>query len=165
MYNYQIDTLSLPLPDMMLRDERRWEGPARWPESFQLAMEMGAPEARVINADVQLLKRIIAIVKTNMADENFGVSQLAKETGLCRRQLHRKLRSLVNLSPSHFIRTLRLQRAALMIRQNADTVAGIAYQTGFNTPNYFCTVFRKTFGCTPKVYRDKMLSELKFKAI
>jgi len=38
-------------------------------------------------------------------------------------------------------------------RQNAGTVAEIAYMTGFNTPNYFAKCFRKQFGCSPSEYK------------
>ena len=72
--------------------------------------------------------------------------------------------ALIDQSPGRYICTLRLNRAVALIRSNADTpvcratgrLAGIAYQTGFNTPSYFCNVFRRHFGCTPGEYRNKL---------
>ena len=60
--------------------------------------------------DELLLKRLAAIVETHLTDESFDVGRLAAEIGLCRRQLHRKLRALIDQSPGRFIRMLRLRR-------------------------------------------------------
>lgn len=101
------------------------------------------------------LQRLITIVEKNHSDESFDVRKLAKEIGLCRRQLHRRLRKSVNQSPRRFITTYRLHRAVTLMQRRNTTIAEIAYQCGFNTPNYFCKVFRDEFGCTPSSYREK----------
>ena len=118
-------------------------------DSLLIAQQTGQAD------DELLLKRLAAIVEIHLPDESFNVGRLAAEAGLCRRQLNRKLRALIDQPPVHFIRTLRLRRAAALIRSNADTIEGIAYLSGFNTPNYFSKVFRQEFGCSPGEYREK----------
>ena len=154
MHNHNINTMTFPFPGIIFWDKEGRDYRNRQRERFYPAIEMDASEMLISGRDEQLLQQVIHIVEENLPDENFGVAELARETGLCRRQLHRKLRALANQSPSRFIRTLRLQRAAALIRHSSDTFSEIAYQTGFNTPNYFCKVFRKEFGCTPKEYRQ-----------
>ena len=107
-----------------------------------------------MKADKKLLQRMAAIVEANLSDQTFTVEKLAYESGFCRRHLHRKLQALTNQSPSRFITALRLQHAAVLIIHSSERISEIAYQSGFNTPNYFCKVFREAFGCSPKAYRE-----------
>ncbi len=155
MYHQQANTAALSFSGIIFQDKKH-PNYREWRQAhFHPSIEIDAAETAMINANERFLQRIIAIVKANMEDETFGVGQLAKETCLCRRQLHRKLRALLNQSPSGFIRSCRLQRAAALIRNSSETFSEIAYKSGFNTPNYFCKVFREAFGCTPKAYRAK----------
>jgi signal transduction histidine kinase/ligand-binding sensor domain-containing protein/AraC-like DNA-binding protein len=98
------------------------------------------------------LEKALAAVEQHMALEDFGVENLGAKLGMSRSQLHRKLRALTNQSPTLFIRAIRLQRGADLLRQNAATVAEIAYAVGFGSQAYFSTCFREQFGCTPKEY-------------
>ncbi|MGH7595369.1 MAG: helix-turn-helix domain-containing protein [bacterium] len=63
------------------------------------------------------------------------------------------LTDMTNQSVSEFMLSMRLQRAVALLKQNAGTVAEIAYMVGFNTPNYFAKCFRKQFGCSPSEYK------------
>ncbi len=155
MYHQQANTAALSFSGIIFQDYKH-PGYREWQqEHFHPSIEIDAAETAMINANERFLQRMIAIVKANMGDETFGVSQLAGEIGLCRRQLHRKLRALLNQSPTGFIRSCRLQHAAALIQNSSETFSEIAYKSGFNTPNYFCKVFREAFGCTPKAYRAK----------
>jgi AraC-like DNA-binding protein len=78
---------------------------------------------------------------------------------LSRSQLHRKLRALTNQSPSLVIRSVRLQRAAELLQQNAGSVAEIAYQVGFSSQAYFTKCFREQFGRTPKEYAQQRMAD------
>jgi AraC-like DNA-binding protein len=72
---------------------------------------------------------------------------------LSRTQLHRKLRALVNNSCSEFIRTIRLNQAAELLRKRTASVSEIAYGTGFNNPSYFSITFKQQFGMSPSEYQ------------
>lgn len=124
-------------------------------ERFSGEILLKPADVAITSLDQQFLEKVIGVVETRMADETFNVDALAEGVVMSRRQLHRKLLALTNQPPRQFILSLRLQRAAELLLKNAGTVAEIAYQTGFNTPNYFTKVFRKQFGCTPKEYCEK----------
>jgi len=84
-----------------------------------------------------------------MEEQGFGVENLAREVGLSRAHLNRKIQALTNLSTCAFIRTLRLQKAAKMLRNATGTVSEIAYKVGYNNLSYFSKVFRNQFGKLP----------------
>jgi AraC-like DNA-binding protein len=67
-------------------------------------------------------------------------------------QLNRKLNALVNQPAGQLMRSLRLQRAADLLKQKAGTIAEICYQLDFNDPAYFSRAFKKQFGCSPTEY-------------
>jgi TolB-like protein/AraC-like DNA-binding protein/Tfp pilus assembly protein PilF len=105
--------------------------------------------------DQVFLTRLTEIVEANLGNEQFGVKELAREMGMSRSQIHRKLRSLVQKSGSQFIREIRLQKAMDLLQQNVATVSEIAYRVGFGSPTYFNKCFHDFYGFPPGEVRKK----------
>jgi transcriptional regulator GlxA family with amidase domain len=78
---------------------------------------------------------------------------LCRSVGMSRAQLQRKLKALVNQSPMELVRTIRLERAADLLRQNAGSIAEIAYQVGFSSQAHFTRSFHEHFGAPPSEYK------------
>jgi AraC-like DNA-binding protein len=97
----------------------------------------------------KFLNHLLDITETSMDNANFDVENICKGIGLSRAQLYRKVISLTGLSPNNFIKERRLKRALLLIKQKYGNIAEVAYETGFNNPSYFATVFQKRFGMLP----------------
>ena len=95
------------------------------------------------------LKKIKAIIEANISNENFGVSELAREAGMSRSNLLRKVKSLCNLSVSVFIRQVRLENAMEMLRQEDLNVSEVSYRVGFSSTSYFIKCFREHYGYPP----------------
>lgn len=110
-------------------------------------------EINVNSAADVFLKKAVEVVEKHIEDESFSVVDLAREMGLCRVQFHRKIRALTNHSTTYFIRAIRLQHAAALLKQNAGTVTEIAYQVGFSSHPYFTKCFQEYFGMSPKEYK------------
>ncbi len=106
----------------------------------------------ISNADESFLKKIVNCVEENMSDSGFQIDDLCKHLGLSRIQLYRKLKGLIGQSGNEFIRSVRLKRAAQLIRQDQLTIAEITYQVGFNDLQYFRDCFKKQFGVKPSEY-------------
>ena len=104
------------------------------------------------SVDQKFLKKAVEVVENNISDAEFSVVTFAENMSLSRVQLHRKLRALVEQPASDFIRTIRLNRAALLLREKAGNIAEIAYDVGFTNPSYFSECFRKQFGKLPSEY-------------
>ena len=99
--------------------------------------------------DEQLLQRLLSVFEDHLDEPGFSVEKLAHEIGISRVHLNRKLQALTNLSTRDFLRTLRLQRAAQMLRNASGTVSEIAYKVGFNNLSHFSKAFRNHFGELP----------------
>jgi len=57
-------------------------------------------------------------LETHLSDENFGIAELCDLLNISRAQLHRKLKKLTGLSTSHYIRSLRLEIAKDLLRND-----------------------------------------------
>ena len=88
-------------------------------------------------------------VEAHLADEKLSVETLAHEMNLSREQCYRKLMALTSLSPSAFIRKLRLQKAAQLVAANWGPVSQIAYEVGFENLSYFSKAYKEEFGKLP----------------
>jgi len=95
------------------------------------------------------LKKITEIIEENLSDERFGVSELAREVGMSRSNLLRKVKSLTNLSVSLFIRQVRLRKAMEMLEEQSYNVSEVSYRVGFGSTSYFIKCFREHFGYPP----------------
>jgi AraC-like DNA-binding protein len=117
-------------------------------------------EDKVENVEVKgnndsLMERIMKTVNQHMQDADFNVDKLAEEVGLSRTQLHRKMKEITGISTGEFIRNIRLQQAARLIREGKVNIAQVAYSVGFNNQTYFSTVFKRYYGMTPTEYAEK----------
>jgi ligand-binding sensor domain-containing protein/signal transduction histidine kinase/DNA-binding response OmpR family regulator len=104
--------------------------------------------------DQRLLKKALTIIEENMGDSNFSVTEFASKIAMSRVQLHRKIRALTGQSTSEFIRVVRLNRAAQLLKQQHDNITQIAFLVGFNSSSYFSRSFIKHFGVPPSDYAD-----------
>ena len=100
----------------------------------------------------RILKKALDIVEKYIADPLFGVERFAEEIGMSRASLHRKLKSISGISPSDFIRSVRLKRAAALLSKRTDSVSQIGFAVGFEDQSNFSKSFKKQFGVSPSEY-------------
>jgi AraC-like DNA-binding protein len=105
------------------------------------------------NNDV-LMDRIMKSVNANLNNPDYDVEMLTKDVGISRAQLHRKMKEITGISTSEFIRNLRLEQAARLIKERKINVTQVAYAVGFNNQTHFSTVFKKHYGMTPTEYAE-----------
>lgn len=112
-------------------------------------------EVPLNNRDQDFLRKLKDIVEAHLKDSNFNITTFTHEAGVSRTLLHLKLKKLVNLSASEFVKTIRLQRAAHYLEKSDLTIAEIAYKVGYGDPNYFTRSFREKYGSSPTEYKQK----------
>src|SRR5690606_35632536 len=115
-------------------------------------VRFGPAEVSVSSMDASFLERVREVVEQHLSDSNFGADWLSDEIGMSRRHLSRRLRETANLTPAGYIRMMRLERAAQLLRQRAGTVSEIAYQVGYKNADHFSRVFQQAFDVPPSKY-------------
>jgi DNA-binding response OmpR family regulator len=113
------------------------------------------PDEGMKEADRDFLGRIYQLVEEQLDNTELDAAYLEKALSLSRMQLYRKLKSLTDMPPNEFIRHIRLQKAAQLLKTTKLTVSEIFYQTGFNNQSYFFREFKKLFDCSPNEYRQQ----------
>lgn len=99
--------------------------------------------------DQVFIMKLTEIIQSNLQNENFGVTDLARESGMSLYNLSRRLHSIRKKTVNQFIREVRLQKALEMLQDGTFTAAEVAYKTGFGSPTYFHKRFHEFFGFPP----------------
>jgi AraC-like DNA-binding protein len=109
-----------------------------------------------VSFDQQLVQKAIGIVEDKISDSNFTVEDLAKELGLSRMQLHRKFKSLIGVSTSNFINSIRIKKAIHMFDEGCDRVHEAMDSVGVTSYAHFNNLFKKEKGVTPQKYIEQI---------
>jgi AraC-like DNA-binding protein len=107
---------------------------------------------KVESPDDKLLKRLMKTVNHYLDNADLSVDMLASEVGLSRVHLNRKMKELTGQTPHDFIRSIRLKQAAKQLAAGGRTVSDVTYSCGFSNAASFSTLFKKTFGVSPRDY-------------
>ncbi len=121
-------------------------------ERFSTNLLIEPRHISVTSTDERFLRRALEILEAHLADPEFDTEKFARKMGVSRSQLHRKFRALTGQSTTEFIRSIRLKRAASLIKQGYGNISEIAFEVGFNHLSYFTECFRKQFGVPPSKF-------------
>ncbi len=88
-------------------------------------------------------------MEAHLVDPKFGPEVLADLASLSYHQLYRALRDEMGTTPSRYIRSVRAECAATLLKQGAGSVTEIAYAVGFESLSYFRRAFRERFDAAP----------------
>jgi signal transduction histidine kinase/AraC-like DNA-binding protein len=138
--------------ELLLRAENLIEVRRLLRDRFSGEVVLRPAGVAVPSADAAFLERVQAYVEAHMGERGFDLEAVAEAVGLSARQLRRRVRDITGLSPSGFVRTLRLQRAAQLLEKEAGNISEIAYQVGFDDAKYFSRLFRQVYGVVPSAY-------------
>jgi signal transduction histidine kinase/ligand-binding sensor domain-containing protein/DNA-binding response OmpR family regulator len=108
-------------------------------------------------SDAKFLEQVRGAIEIHLADEHFGVEELARLVAHSRGHLHRRLKEIVDESPSDLLRRMRLERAAQLLEAGAGSVSEIAYGVGFKSVAHFSNRFQDHFGVRPSGYRVEVM--------
>lgn len=120
--------------------------------AFTKQIKVVTPEVEIKSDDEKLLQEIVSYLEKNLTNSQLSVEALSKEVGMSRSTLYSKLLELTGQSPVEYIRSFRLEKAAILMEKSNMTIAEIAYQVGFTTPNYFARSFKAKFNMLPSEY-------------
>ena len=137
-----------------LLDQRR-----KWQDYFGNVLPPAESRAPAVAAPPDLdledafLKKIRQQLEAQLEDPDFDGPRLAKAMLLSEVQLYRKIKALTGKSTALYLRSVRLQKGRELLRTTKRTVSEIAYDVGFEDPNYFSRTFAQEFGLAPSEMR------------
>ena len=147
---FSIEELHLRIENL-IANVRRLKGKFTGAQQQEEKME----KVEMENPNDVLMRRIMKCLNEHLSDSDFNVEDLTREVGISRAQLHRKMKEMTGISTGEFIRNLRLEQAARIIREQKVNITQVAYAVGFNNANHFSTIFKRHYGMTPSEYAEK----------
>ena len=124
-------------------------------ERFQTTLKLDWTEAEPATpATDPYIEMVLKQIHKHLDDSQFGIEQLAQSMKISRVQLFKKIKSLTGMPPADLLRTIRLETAMRLLETGAGNVSEVAYQTGFDNPNYFSKAFKQHFGKGPSEIRE-----------
>ena len=114
-----------------------------------------APEKITINAEEEkMVSQMLKAIEAHIDDEQYNADQLARDIAMSRASLYKKMQTILGITPTDFIRNVRLKRAAQFLADTQLSINEIADRVGFVTARNFSSQFKKMFGVTPSEYRE-----------
>jgi len=114
------------------------------------------PEAVERPLAQQHLRRVIDHIEGLLGKSDLSVEELAAIANLSPYHFSRAFKLATGVAPHRFVLERRIQRARLHLADGSDTLAGIAYATGFSSQAHFSSMFRRLTGMTPREYRQSV---------
>ena len=102
-------------------------------------------------SDRQFVEKATQIVMDFMSQPDFNINALCQEMAMSRTLFYSRLKSLTGQGPQDFIRMIRLQKAAELLKEGKG-VNDVSVETGFVNAKYFSILFKKHFGVQPSKY-------------
>ncbi|GAA2345995.1 AraC family transcriptional regulator [Streptomyces violaceusniger] len=128
------EQLELLVIDSLLR--------AQWHDhSDELHEERPPVRPRTVKRVVDALERA--------PEEPWSLPQMAQVAAVSTRRLQQGFREHLGMSPSVYLRTLRLDRVHRDLLAGADSVTDVAYRWGFTHLGRFAVAYRERFGQAP----------------
>lgn len=140
---------------LQVRIRQLIEQKERRQKMFRKSIDVSFEAITTTSIDEKLMEKALEAVKKNISNPEYSVGDLSLDVGMSKTQLNRKMQAIVNVTPLQFIRSIRLKRAAQLLKATTCSVNEIADLTGFNTIKYFNLHFKEEFGMTPTQFREK----------
>ncbi len=102
------------------------------------------------------IEKVEKIVEKNLQNQSFEITELASQVGISRSSLQRKIKKTVNMSPSEFIREVRLKKAVVLLKNDEYNIDEIAIIVGFNSTSYFIRSFKMKYEMTPTAFKQSI---------
>ena len=103
----------------------------------------------------ELVRRMLKAIEQHLSDPGYGVDLLASDVFVSRSALYTKVNNMLGITPSDFIRNVRLKHAAELLANSDRPINEIADLVGYQTHKSFTQNFKKMFGILPSEYRGK----------
>lgn len=121
---------------------------------LQIGKHEGYRKPVTIQRDQGFLERVDQTVSHNYTDSAFDLTALSSQLALSKRQVQRRLKTLLGHTPSEYLRSYRLRKSLEFLREGLP-VGQVAKAVGFSSQAYFASCFKAEFDQTPSDYQKR----------
>lgn len=99
------------------------------------------------------IKEMLTFIQANY-DRELTIEEIASACAISTSECIRCFRATISTTPIAYLKSYRLQQAALKLQLSGDKISVIAESCGFQEMSYFAKSFKEIYGCTPSEYRN-----------
>lgn len=122
-------------------------------KAYVKQIKVVAPEIEIEPEDEKLMKKVVRYIDQNINNPKLSVEDLSRHVGMSRSSLYHRLLEITGETPVEYIRSIKLDKAAVLLEKSNLNVAQVAYMVGFATPNYFAKSFKARFDVLPSAFK------------
>jgi AraC-like DNA-binding protein len=111
-------------------------------------------KSKSLSMEDSFLAKINGLIDKHIGDDKFSVEVLSEEMYMSRTQIHRKLKAIIGMSTTQYIKRFKMEKAMQDLKAHTGTISEIAYRYGFASPAYFSRVFQDIYGKKPSEIRN-----------
>ena len=104
---------------------------------------------KLLDREKEFLRKLDIVILKNLLQDNTQVDVIAQDMNLSRTSLFRKIKAITGQNINEYIRSVRLKRAAHLIKEERYTVSQAAFEVGFSSVKYFRKMFKEQFKQLP----------------
>jgi AraC-like DNA-binding protein len=97
------------------------------------------------------VERVVAILRRNLAEPP-SLEEVGREVGCSHFYLSRTFSRETGMTIPQYLRKLRMERAAELLRNGSHNVTEAALEVGYSSLSHFSQAFCQTMGCCPGLY-------------
>lgn len=103
---------------------------------------------------------VLQFIATEYVNPNLSIEIVTTTLGINRSKINDIIKEELGLTFSTYLNKLRLTEAARLLSESKDAnISEIAYAVGYNNVTYFNKLFKATYNCAPKTFKDFSLLE------
>ena len=148
----------------IIEDRKKWQDEYRRQLLGEKVVEKNTTEDKndiqlekepVDEKDAYFMKKLVEYIEANIENSDLSPEDIANGLKISRWNLTSKVKSIVGLPPVEFLREMRLNKAAQLIRKGELNMTQITYSIGMTDSRYFSRVFKAKYDMTPTEYKAK----------
>jgi AraC-like DNA-binding protein len=97
------------------------------------------------------VEQVVYLLKQNLANPP-ALEELGKKIGCSHFYLSRIFSAQTGQTITQYLRQLRMEKAAELLKSREYNVTEVALEVGYNSLSHFSAAFQETFGCCPGLY-------------
>lgn len=109
-------------------------------------------EIKLSELDQKFLHKISDAVIENLPDNIVDVKYLTDYMSMSHSTLYRKVKALTNSTINEYIRKVKLNHSAELLKEGNFMITEVAFKIGMSSHEYFRKCFKEEFGCSPSEY-------------
>ncbi|UOE46215.1 ATP-binding protein [Mucilaginibacter sp. SMC90] len=127
-------------------------------ETYQKKIKVIPADMDIESSSERFIKDVVLYIEKNINNPKFSVEEISHHFSMSRGSFYSKITELTGEPPVEFIRSIKLDKSAILLEKTDLTIAEIAYSIGFSTPHYFTKSFKAKYNILPSEYRAKKVS-------